>query len=102
MEPETKPIRILHDSTVQQQWTISLADSSTDDCPHPMAATGTESIVVLGVAGDIVDDDSSVHNIAAKAGGRPCFSGSEPPCKATHFRCGICKQLMMLAVQVPH
>lgn len=65
-----------------------------------MAATDAKSTVVVGVAGDIVVGDSSTHDLAAKAGGKPSFSGSQPPCETTDLLCRICKQLMMLAVQV--
>lgn len=66
----------------------------------PMVATDTDSVVIVGVAGDIIADDNSAHDIAAKTGGRPSFSGSQAPCKATDILCRICKQLMVLAVQV--
>ena len=59
-----------------------------------------EKCVTVGIAGDLISEDTSASIPAAKAGGRPHFFGNQAPVQASDLSCCSCNGPLSLVAQV--
>ena len=59
-----------------------------------------KSDVTIGLAGDLISNETRASATAAKAGGRPYFFGNQAPVQASALTCSKCSSPLCLVTQV--